>query len=357
LRGSDIASDIANRPTDLPLEQRLRGLLLGGAVGDALGAPVEFMSRAEILRAFGPKGIRSFAPAYGRIGAITDDTQMTLFTLEGLIRGYVRWDRKGIANPACTIDHAYRRWYATQAGGDENRQWDGWLITQETLWARRAPGNTCLSALAAKGQTFGEAACNDSKGAGGIMRVAPIGLLMRGSFETGCDVAGLTHGHVTGKVAAGWLSRWVFNIGAGSSPYDGAVQAMSLCERAPEVHSALQQAFKLAAAGPAEAVPKALGEGWIAEEAAAITLWCVLTADDPFDAVCKAVNIDGDSDTTGSLVGQVMGALLGEDWIPTSLLDQLELRDVMTELASDAVRIMRGPDADGDWAWKRYPGW
>ena len=62
---------------------RIRGALLAGAVGDALGAPVEFMSLTEILRQFGPDGIGDYVPYAGRPGAITDDTQMTLFTAEG----------------------------------------------------------------------------------------------------------------------------------------------------------------------------------------------------------------------------------------------------------------------------------
>ena len=69
---------------------KYRGCLLGGAVGDALGAPVEFLGREAITERFGPEGITDFAAAYGRIGAITDDTQLTLFTAEGLIRSYVR---------------------------------------------------------------------------------------------------------------------------------------------------------------------------------------------------------------------------------------------------------------------------
>jgi hypothetical protein len=56
------------------LQERFRGCLLGGAVGDALGAPVEFLSRPMILNRFGPAGIRDYAPAYGLKGAITDDT-------------------------------------------------------------------------------------------------------------------------------------------------------------------------------------------------------------------------------------------------------------------------------------------
>ena len=59
--------------------QRFRGVLLGGAVGDALGAAVEFMHRTEILAWFGPEGIRDFVSVDGRRGAITDDTQLTVF--------------------------------------------------------------------------------------------------------------------------------------------------------------------------------------------------------------------------------------------------------------------------------------
>lgn len=80
----------------IPFLRRCRGCLLGGAVGDALGAPIEFMNIAEIQSRFGPGGIRDFAPAYGVIGAFTDDTQMTLFTTEGLLRAATRYDARGI---------------------------------------------------------------------------------------------------------------------------------------------------------------------------------------------------------------------------------------------------------------------
>ena len=77
---------------------RFLGCLLGGAVGDALGAPVEFMQRHGILARFGDDGITDYTAAYGRLGAITDDTQMTLFTAEGLLRSYVRGYEKGIVS-------------------------------------------------------------------------------------------------------------------------------------------------------------------------------------------------------------------------------------------------------------------
>ncbi|HEX7096308.1 MAG TPA: ADP-ribosylglycohydrolase family protein, partial [Acidimicrobiales bacterium] len=73
-------------PAPPPPLSRIRGCLLAGAVGDALGAPCEFWSWRDIERRCGPAGVTGYLPAYGRSGgAITDDTQMTLFTAEGLL--------------------------------------------------------------------------------------------------------------------------------------------------------------------------------------------------------------------------------------------------------------------------------
>ncbi len=74
--------------------EHFKGCLLGGAVGDALGAPVEFMTLEEIIGQFGPGGIDKFVRAYGKVGAITDDTQMALFTAEGLILSKTRESRR-----------------------------------------------------------------------------------------------------------------------------------------------------------------------------------------------------------------------------------------------------------------------
>lgn len=93
--------------------EHFAGCLVGGAVGDALGAPVEFMSLAQIRSRFGPGGLTDFAEAYGRLGAITDDTQMTLFTAEGLLQGYSR--RRETASESCqTRCIAHICWFKIQ---------------------------------------------------------------------------------------------------------------------------------------------------------------------------------------------------------------------------------------------------
>ncbi len=142
-------------PVAVEVADRITGCRLGGAIGDALGAGIEFESIAEIRNRCGPAGVRGFAPVYGRLGAITDDTQMTLFTVEGLIRASVRDRSKGICHCPTVIRHAYMRWLHTQGhrwpppgppDGDSEEP-DGWLVRVDDLHHLRAPDSTCLSAL------------------------------------------------------------------------------------------------------------------------------------------------------------------------------------------------------------------
>src|SRR5690606_35604167 len=148
----------------------------------------------------------------------TDDTQMTLFTAEGLIRAWVRQCDRGITTYEGVTANAYLRWLRTQGykphrGIQYSPREDGWLFQQKALHARRAPGMTCLSALRAM-KSLGEPAKNDSKGCGGVMRVAPVGLFAcragqesrEAVFQLGADLAGLTHGHPTGHLTAGIIS-------------------------------------------------------------------------------------------------------------------------------------------------------
>ena len=185
---------------------RVRGCLLGGAVGDALGAPVEFQSLAQIRASHGDEGVRELGTAFGTAGAITDDTQMTLFTAEGLLRAHRRFVDKGICHPPSVVEHAYFRWLWTQ--GDrvpDELAWvaDGWIFDDRRLHSPRAPGNTCVSALRQRVRTRVEQAelpepLNDSKGCGGVMRVAPIGLVADAPWDLAKECAALTHAHPAG---------------------------------------------------------------------------------------------------------------------------------------------------------------
>src|SRR5690606_35899754 len=197
-------------------KSRVLGSLMGGAVGDALGLPVEFSSIDEIHRRFGPSGVVGYPANSSYPAAFSDDTQMTLWTAEGLIRSRQRERRLGPDHKdlARTVNGSYLRRFLTQRSGvppsDPATAGEplesGWLIGESGLWLRVAPGNTCLSALRVGGLGTREDPINDSKGCGGVMRVAPVGLMGLAdeqSYQLGCDLAALTHGHPAGYVAAG----------------------------------------------------------------------------------------------------------------------------------------------------------
>ncbi len=344
-----------------------RGCLLGGAIGDALGAPVEFTKLPEIRRRFGPKGVTDFAPAYGRAGAITDDTQTTLFTAEGLIRAHNRWLGKGIVSIETAVWYAYRRWLHTQRplpleDGEPpfELRWPGWLVQVKGLHRERAPGETCLESLEAGRMPHDGETLNDSKGCGGVMRIAPVGLIADDAFELGGKLAGLTHGHPTGQLAAACLAEVISRLVAGAElrpAIQGALKTLQGEERHQETSKAVRAALKLAEAGtPSAAKVESLGGGWVAEEALAIGLYCALVAKSFAHGVLLAVNHSGDSDSTGSIAGNLLGLLHGEEGIPSHWREQVELSEVVTTVADDLYNAFVDREDDVPLEIERYPG-
>lgn len=327
------------------------GCLTGGAVGDALGAPVEFINLDEIINRFGPGGISDYAPAYGRKGAITDDTQMTLFTAEGLIISQVR-NRENLAPSQISVFvyQAYLRWLSTQQSGPEHLisqhgtcvMVDGQLIMHKELYSRRAPGNSCLSALMSNKMGTINDSVNDSKGCGGVMRIAPVGLFLKPDhvFDTACEIAAITHGHPTVFLAAGCLAQIISEIIHGADLLEAANTTISILktrknhEECLEAISAALNAWKHKPIS-FQTVEK-LGRGWIAEEALAISLYCALAADNDFEkAMILAVNHSGDSDSTGAITGNILGTMYGMDAIPEKYLKELELKELIMEISQD----------------------
>ena len=280
------------------LVDRFRGCLLGGAVGDALGAPVEFLSIDEIRRRYGDSGIMDFDTAYGRRGAITDDTQMTLFTAEGLIRAEQRFRDRGICDVPSVIERAYLRWLSTQGENVDRERFypgdgpDGWLVSLPELHSRRAPGNTCLSALRAP-PSDGGAKQNNSKGCGAVMRMGPVGLVANEPFDLGCRAAWITHGHPSGYLSAGYLAQLIRGIVDGlalDAALDSADAHVATYPDHAECLEAVRHARELAQVGVGEPWRIAeLGEGWVAEEALAIAIYCALVADNFSDAVARSL--------------------------------------------------------------------
>lgn len=320
---------------------QINGCLLGGAVGDALGADIEFMSLSEIRRRFGPAGLKNYV---GASGQFTDDTQMTLFTAEGLLAAGDRLEN---------IHRAYLRWYITQGGQprlDVGPQTG--LIAVAGMHQCRAPGLTCIGALEAT-RVVGQLADNDSKGCGGVMRAAPVGLFApqlgddAKVFDLATAAAALTHGHPSGHLPAGFLAVMIAALLRGTSMLDAAVCAAEQLLRhkgARETMRAVDAACDLASHGrPTPERLEGLGGAWVGEEALAISICCALTATTFADGVLLAVNHSGDSDSTGAITGNLLGAQYGIGGVPRPWLERLELRDTIERIADDFHIATKGP--------------
>ncbi|MEV5539317.1 ADP-ribosylglycohydrolase family protein [Saccharopolyspora shandongensis] len=379
----------ADRPDDSApsLTERVLGCFLGGALGDALGADLEFITAEEITKRFGPDGPSGLREAYGVHGAITDDTQMTLFTAEGLIRGSVAARMLGAEDPLPEVQLAYQRWLHTQgvewdaAAGRFLADYpapDGWLIEVPGLFKTRAPGKTVFRALARFGEghpagSFTEK-INDSKGCGGVMRAAPAALCSTDPaevFRLAARTAALTHSHPAGYHSAGALAVIVQQALLGRGLDDGvwlALQVLETWEDHEETSAMLKAAVDLAEAGvpTPQQVAETLGGGWVGEEALAIAVCAALVGGEDVELALRiAVHHDGDSDSTGAICGNIVGALLGVGALPVDWLAELELRDVVEQVALDCVaEFGRGafqpgpaaiePPTDEDWN-ERYP--
>lgn len=351
--------------TEPTLRERFVGCLLGGAIGDALGAPVEFLSRSEIEEQFGSSGVRKFAPAYGGHGKVTDDTQMTLFTAEGLLRAEHRRTSTGQDDVPRAVHAAYLRWLSTQLQDarvpwdpDEGEALSGWLLEQRFLHSERSPGTTCVTALLGGDMGTPKRPLNDSKGCGGVIRVAPVGLVAADPFDLGCRVAAITHGHPSGWLAAGAFAQIICAITRGDPirlAADGALERCQEREDGSEVAEAMRAALTMVDDGRSltpETV-ELLGAGWVAEETLAISLFCALGATNPAEAMSSSASHGGDSDSTGSLTGNLLGAALGAGWLDESLLAQLEGRSVIEQVGSDLYDAFMEPGNGVQW--EKYP--
>ena len=338
------------------LQDRFRGCLIAGAAGDALGYPFEFKRLHDIRQKYGEAGITAFSlfPGFEK-AIVTDDTQMTLFTAAGLL-ACAENGKPG--SEAAYIRHSYLAWLFTQEHTCQPHPFTGArdsdmpelpeefanepLMQIRWLFARRAPGNTCLLALEEGGSGTFFTPANDSKGCGGIMRTAPAGLYTDSAeeaFRIGAEAAAITHGHPLGYLSAGMFSYAVCKAAFTDLPFtDIAYDAMDAARKFADQYRLADKYIKtmddltehalLLAKKPYDTDTEAiaeLGEGWVGEEAYAIALYCALRyPHDPEKCLIAAVNHNGDSDSTGAIAGNLLGARLGTSAMPSKFTDALE---------------------------------
>ena len=353
---------------------KTRGCLLGMAIGDAYGAPTEFLQVDEILKRWPPNGpekplgmrrssqymlvedleaLKSFTSTNQPI-RVTDDTQMAISVGKALTQCL----HKG------TID---------QAGLEKTlrEEFVEWYLSPEN---NRAPGNTCMGScqgLLSK-LPWMEATSPNSKGCGANMRVAPVGLLVTEKHvpdqKTRAAIAqfqsAMTHAHPTALAASDLTAYAVTQFSKGVSPKDILDVLFAYAESQKGVYHVewldtlwqrpgVESPMHFIARGwedclyVLERVRSSLvqpnrekdpcrftGAGWIADEAFATGLLCfLLYSDEPTKALQRAAVTSGDSDSIACLTGAFAGAYYGEEVWPQDWREAIEYRDVLLELA------------------------
>ena len=285
---------------------------------------------------------------------VSDDTQMTLFTANGLLNA----KKQGISLKY-GICRAYIEWYLTQIGKKSPKYKDCWISDVPELNHRRAPGNTCMSSL--DDIYRGKDPMNNSKGCGGVMRIAPIPLYAavqdRMKIEEADLLAGeaaeITHQHPLGYISAALMSHVIYRLARDNEPnrenmkqyiMEGVGEIRELYK---EYHNDVERMAELAERAilllddgktDLENIGH-LGEGWVGEEALAIALYCTLKHFDSFEnAMIAAVNHGGDSDSTGAVTGNILGAAIGYEVIPQYYKDDLEMHNLILHMADDLYR-------------------
>ncbi|RJQ82630.1 ADP-ribosylglycohydrolase family protein [Pseudonocardiaceae bacterium YIM PH 21723] len=348
-------------PNPATLLDRGVGCLLGGALGDALGAPVEFARLPEIRAEHGRAGITE--PP--RPALITDDTQITMFTAEGYLAAWVRGHRDGVWQPMDAAWRSYRRWLTTQQAKEPDPAAHG-LLTDKRLYASRAPGLTGLRALTSNEPGSLDQPRNDAQGCGAVARSAPAGFAptARRAYDLGCELGALTHGHPSGWAPAGALAMLIHLI---------AVRGRTLAEAVDQVTGRVLRddqptALALAAAVKQAAVDRArirenpslapwpasieqLGQGWTGPESLSIAVYAALAqpaAQELAQGLRIAVNHSGASASTAAIAGNILGALHGRAALPREWLVRLELADALSQLGLDLASCCSGVTFEHD---------
>ena len=349
-------------------KEQFYGCLLGGAIGDAFGAPVKFMNYKAIQKLYGEEGIHELVQtAEGGKVIITDDTQLTMFTAEGLLRSIVRAHQKKIPrtkkDTTMIVFRAYLRWLYTQGLSTPNwksKSYDGWIIQIKQLHGYREPGITCLTSLGKGVMGTIEKPLNESKRCGTVIRTAPIGLIENEEdvFNVGCRVGAITHGHPTAYLASGTLSAIIFYLLEGYSLEESigkALEELRTYRNHEECLEAIEQAISLAKSKPGKReCVESFGDGFSAQEALGMALYCSLCYSNQFEEGLKlAINQSGNSNSAAAITGNILGTYLGIEGINQSLIQAVDLQKELIKLAEDLYIQFEDHE---EWL-RRYPGW
>jgi ADP-ribosylglycohydrolase len=305
-----------------PLTAQIRAALLGLAVGDALGVPVEFESRAR--RKIDPVvTMRGYGTHHQPAGTWSDDASLTFCLAQAIADGFT---------VGLTAEYSCR-WYYQNLWTPHGSVFDIGITTREALGRLKADSDLILA-----GGTD-----EYSNGNGSLMRILPLAFYQPDAslperFQRIWEVSAITHGHIRAAVACFLYLEMARGLIAGLDP---AAAYARLCEEASAQLLALNVSAKEAdhferilSGRLPDVHEKAISSGGYVMHTLEAALWCLLRYDSYPETVLAAVNLGDDTDTTGAVTGGLAGLYYGEQAIPPEWMQVLARRADIENLAA-----------------------
>ena len=308
----------------------IKGMLLGLAVGDALGVPVEFESR-QLLKAEPVINMRSGGSWGQAAGTWSDDTSMTIAAMESISRlGKIDYN---------DVMENFLKWYERDAFTATGKCFDIGNTTRGAIvrFSRRLLSATKCGATE-----------KNSNGNGSLMRILPATLYLFGTrgkigvdeLEIIHEFSALTHGHIISKMSCGIYSLIAAQILNGKNISEAVALGMNDAKTFYGDDEAFKNFSRLCdetfAALPEDDISSS---GYVVDTLEA-ALWCLLNTDDYKTLALKAVNLGGDTDTVGAIAGGLAGIFYGTESIPAEWLATLKRRDYLEKLAGDFAAVL-----------------
>lgn len=309
-------------------EEQIKSVVIGHAVADALGVPVEFYDRAE-LKESPVTEMRGYGTYLVPAGAWSDDTSMSVAALDAVSDGTFSPDR---------VMQAFTAWYETGKYTPTGEMFD--------------IGNTCRRAIENYTRNHKDAAMcgigdEYSNGNGSLMRIHPFALMtwfdeaLRPTFETVIETASaLTHAHPRSKLACDIYTLILFALLAHPEK-DAVTYALETAKQKYCDHPEIPHFERLLARGFDRCPEEEIRSGGYVVDTLEAAVWCLLTTDSYRACVLKAVNLGADTDTTVAVAGGLAGALYGYHAIPDEWLQTLRKREYLEAVCARFARHAR----------------
>ena len=334
---------------------RIRGSLLGGACGDALGYPVEHKTIDAIRELYGETGLREMETCNG-VAMVTDDTQMTIYTAQGLL--YAGKKHCDYGNTVREVHKSYLHWIASLLPAEDV------LSRYESMYPREElernellenganpgldkkmcrGGSTFRALLSGKLYSVSNPA-DEGVRCGTTMRSAPVAIYCYKNpslaFRLGRDCAAITHGYASAYLAAGVMCMVIARLINGSEMEEAIEESLDYLKTqkdGEELYAVLRKGVDLSrhpSEKPLDDI-QTIGLGWRADENLAIAFYCCLRfGRDVKSALLACVNHSGDSDSVAAVCGNMLGAYVGEEGLPSEFVESIQFKELLCQQAN-----------------------